>query len=248
MGGHLLGIMSIHVKNLTVSYRKHPIVHHISGSFASGSSTAIVGPNGSGKSTLLKAMMGMISIDSGEVILPESSVAYLPQRSEIDSNIPMSVYDLVSTGLWQTTGAWGAVDAQGRWVIERALSQVGLADFANHSMTALSSGQFQRMLFARLLVQDASLIILDEPFNTVDEKTTTALLGIIKQWQKQGRTIIAVLHDFAQVRTYFPYTLLLAHEVVAWDKTELALTSPHVQLANERCAHWQERGAWCEVT
>jgi zinc/manganese transport system ATP-binding protein len=238
--------MSIRLHNLTVSYQRHPIVHHVSGDFAPSASTAIVGPNGSGKSTLLKAIMGVIPTDRGCVDLSAApQIAYLPQRSEIDMSMPISVGELVSSGLWLKLGSFGGIDTAGQRVVLQALEQVGLADLIKRPIAVLSSGQFQRVLFARLLVQDAPVIILDEPFNAIDSKTTAVLLQLIEQWQSQNRTIIAVLHDFDQVKSHFSHTLLLAHELVAWGETRSTLTAENLQKANHLCSHWHEQSEWC---
>ncbi len=92
-------------------------------------------------------------------------------------------------------------------------------------MGALSGGQFQRVLFARLLLQDAAIILLDEPFRAVDTKTVEDLLRLIGRWHSEGRTVIAALHDLDQVRAHFPKTLLIAREVVAWGPTKQVLTA-----------------------
>jgi zinc/manganese transport system ATP-binding protein len=243
--------MSIGLHNLTVSYQRHPAVHHVSGEFAPSEATAIFGPNGAGKSTLLKTMIGALRPDSGRVELnghQRHDIAYLPQQSEIDRSLPVSVEDLVSSGLWFRTGPFGGVGHEGREAVMHALATVGLAEFAERPIAALSSGQFQRVLFARILVQDARLILLDEPFNAVDAKTTYDLLELVRRWRDEGRTVIAVLHDYEQVRAYFPYTLLLAREVVAWGRTDAVLTDANLKRAVERAAHWQERAPVCHVS
>jgi zinc/manganese transport system ATP-binding protein len=241
--------MSVSIQNLTVSYQRHPAVHHVHGHFASGEATAIFGPNGAGKSTLLKTMMGMLNPDSGHVSLgfKRSEIAYLPQQAEIDRSLPVSVLDLVATGLWHQSGMFGRVGSAGFALAAKALAAVGLADFAARPISALSSGQFQRVLFARILAQDARLILLDEPFNAVDARTTHDLLELVRQWGNEGRTVIAVLHDYQQVRAYFPNTLLLAREVVAWGRTDQVLTDANLKRAVEVAQHWHERAPVCNV-
>ncbi|UTH72965.1 metal ABC transporter ATP-binding protein [Chromobacterium sp. IIBBL 290-4] len=240
--------MSIILNNLTVSYQRHPAVHHISGRFAEGDATAIFGPNGAGKSTLLKTMIGALTPDSGHVDLNghrRGDIAYLPQQAEIDRSMPVSVLELVGTGLWHRTGPFGKIPQAG---IERALAaleQVGLADFALRPIAALSSGQFQRVLFARILVQDARVILLDEPFNAVDAKTTEDLLRLVARWREEKRTVIAVLHDAMQVKTHFPNTLLMAREVIAWGGTGAVLTDDNLLRAVETAAHWQAQAPVC---
>lgn len=242
--------MSVILSNITVSYQRRPAVHHVSGRICAGVATAICGPNGAGKSTLLKAIAGVLPLDSGQVIFTEcqqKQLAYLPQKAEIDLSMPMTVFELVASGLWHQMGAFVGLRRDGQARIEQALIQVGMHDFRERPLAALSIGQLQRVLFARLLVQDAPIILLDEPFNAVDASTTDILLGVVKQWQAEKRTVLAVLHDFGQVKRYFQEAVLLAHEVVAWGKPEEVLTAENLMRANERCAHWFERADVCQV-
>ncbi|AXK39980.1 metal ABC transporter ATP-binding protein [Crenobacter cavernae] len=241
--------MSLVLENLTVSYQRHPAVHHVSGAFAEGDATAIFGPNGAGKSTLLKAMVGALRPDSGRAVMSyrRADIAYLPQQSEIDRSLPINVEDLVLSGLWHRTGPFGGVGRAGIARVAEALATVGLTEFAQRPISALSSGQFQRVLFARILVQDARLILLDEPFNAVDAKTTYDLLALVRRWRAEGRTVVAVLHDYEQVHAYFPHTLLMAREVVAWGRTETVLTDANLRRAVDRAAHWQEHAPVCRV-
>ena len=149
------------VEDLTVAYDREPAVHHLSGTFAPGSLTAIVGPNGAGKSSLLKALVGLLPASQGRVTRParRDAVAYLPQQVEIDRTFPITVADTVALGLWRETGAFGRVGASGRARVAAALDRVGLAGRAGQPIGALSAGQFQRALFARLLLQDAPVIL-----------------------------------------------------------------------------------------
>jgi zinc/manganese transport system ATP-binding protein len=131
--------------------------------------------------------------------------------------------------------------------VDAALEAVGLQGFERRPVGTLSSGQLQRALFARLLVQDADLILLDEPFNAVDSKTTAGLLTLVQQWHRQGRTVIAVLHDDAQVREHFPQTLLLARECIAWGATAEVLTEANLQRARAMAEAWDETAAICDI-
>jgi len=194
--------------------------------------------------------MGLIVPDSGTVVFDgfaRHAVAYLPQQSEIDRSLPVEVLDLVSTGQWHRSSWFRRVDRAGLDAAWDALETVGLADFAHRPVSALSSGQFQRVLFARILTQDARLILLDEPFNAVDARTTHDLLQLVARWREEGRTVIAVLHDEEQVKRYFAQTLLLAREVVGWGATGKVLTDEHLRLAMDTAAHWQDRAPVCHV-
>jgi zinc/manganese transport system ATP-binding protein len=235
--------------NLTVSYRQHPALHHISGQFAPGSLTAVIGPNGSGKSTLLKSIMGLLPSSGGQVKVstPRQRIAYLPQMTELDRSFPMQVRDCVLLGCWNAVGAWGGVSSALMQRVDAAIHTVGLEGFEQRAVGSLSSGQLQRVLFARLLVQDASLILLDEPFNAIDARTTDALLALIHQWHSQKRTVIAVLHDDEQVHAHFGQTLMLARELVAWGDTPVVLTAPNLQRARTLAEAWDDNADICHT-
>jgi len=226
---------AISFHDLTLGYDRHPAVHHITGEVARGELLAIVGPNGAGKSTLLKGIVGELKPLSGRLDLDgltKRDIAYLPQVFDIDRSFPISVFDCVAMGLWREIGAWGGLGAKGRDRVVHALATVGLTDLADRSVGTLSGGQFQRVLFARLLLQDAKVILLDEPFRAVDTKTVADLIALIERWHREGRTVLAALHDIEQVRAHFAHTLLLAREVVAWGETRYVLTP--VNLAKSR--------------
>ncbi|MEO8119137.1 MAG: ATP-binding cassette domain-containing protein, partial [Rhodoferax sp.] len=124
---------------------------------------------------------------------------------------------------------------------------VALQGFERRAVGTLSAGQLQRVMFARMLVQDAQLILLDEPFNAVDAKTTARLLALVQQWHRERRTVIAVLHDDAQVRQHFPQTLLLARELVGWGPTAEVLTEANLQRARAMAEAWDETAQVCEI-
>jgi zinc/manganese transport system ATP-binding protein len=227
---------------LTVTYRDRPTLHAVSGCFAPGSLTAVVGPNGAGKSTLLKSILSLLPVAQGglTVSTPRERIAYLPQQSAIDRSFPITVLDCVLLGAWQAAGAWGGLDSAVQDAADAALHTVGLCGFAQRPIGALSSGQFQRVLFARLLLQDADLILLDEPFNAIDSKTTAELLALVADWHARQRTVIAVLHDHAQVHRHFPQTLLLARGVVAWGETAQVMTPQHLGQARLLGESWDD--------
>jgi zinc/manganese transport system ATP-binding protein len=239
---------AIALHNLTVSYRQHPALHHVSGCFAMGSLTAVVGPNGAGKSTLLKSLVGLVPVDPQARVerAPGLRLAYLPQQSELDRSFPLDVRDCVLMGLWEHTGAWGRCTPVMQARVDAALHAVSLQGFERRPVGTLSTGQLQRTLFARLLVQDAQLILLDEPFSAVDTTTTTGLLALVQQWHRQGRTVVAVLHDHAQVHAHFPQALLLARECIAWGATADVLTDTHLARARAMAEAWDESAALCE--
>jgi zinc/manganese transport system ATP-binding protein len=234
--------------DLTLGYDRHPAVHHINGEVPRGELLAIVGPNGAGKSTLLKGIMGELKPLGGSLDLDglkKRDIAYLPQQIDIDRSFPISVFDCVSMGLWRKIGAWRGLDEGGKREVARALATVGLVDLAGRPVGALSGGQFQRVLFARLLLQDASLILLDEPFRAVDSKTVADLIALILHWHSEGRTVLAALHDFEQVRAHFPATLLMAREVVAWGETSKVLTPANLAKARQLVEAFDEHAEVC---
>ncbi len=239
---------AITIDNLTISYRQHPAIHHLSCCFRAGSLTAIVGPNGAGKSSLLDALVGRIVPTTGRVELAvtgRSRVAYLPQQSQIDRSFPLRVIDVVMLGAWPVLGLFGAASASIRRRAAAALQQVGLGGLDQRMVGELSVGQFQRVLFARVLLQDAPLILLDEPFNAIDSRTTVDLLKLIHHWHAEGRTVLAVLHDLDQVRAHFPDTLLLAREPVAFGASLEVLTEPNLLRARVLAERWDDAAAWC---
>lgn len=239
---------AIRLDNLTVCYDRHPAVHHLSGAFQSGSLTAIVGPNGAGKSTLLKAIMGLLPATTGRiehVALARSDIAYLPQQAQIDRQFPITVLDVVLLGHWQRIGVLGRVTAALRTQAVAALAAVGLAGFQGRPIRSLSAGQFQRVLFARMLLQDARLILLDEPFTAIDARTTADLLDVVRAWHAEQRTVIAVLHDLEQVHAHFPETLLLARSGIAWGQTEQVLTPDNLRCARRMAEAWDEGALPC---
>ena len=164
-------------------------MHHLNGEVASGALVAVIGPNGAGKSTLFRGLAGILkplagSIDLGGLDIRD--IAYLPQTADIDRSFPISVFDFVGTGLWRTTGFFGGMGRLRADKIAQALAAVGLNGFENRPIGTLSGGQMQRMLFARVLLQDARLIVLDEPFNAIDAKTSADLLALVQALARRG--------------------------------------------------------------
>jgi zinc/manganese transport system ATP-binding protein len=230
---------AIELQQAWLGWRDRIVVRDASGVFRQGSLTAIVGPNGAGKSTLIKAMSGRISPLRGRIRIDPGvarNLACLPQSAELDLSFPISTFDLVALGAWHRLGPWRGLGEADRDAVEAALAAVGLAGFGQHPVATLSGGQLQRALFARLMMRDARVILLDEPFAAVDSATTGDLLALLHQWHGEGRTLIAVLHDLEMVRTYFPQTLLLAGQVVGWGDSAEVLSPANLHLARHLCA------------
>lgn len=234
-----MSVPIIELEHLSLGWRDKVAVRDISGHFLQGGLYALVGPNGAGKSTLLKGLMGEIAPIQGSLRLhvnARTDLAFLPQQADIDRSFPITVYDLVAMGAWSRIGVFKGVRAQEHERIHQALKTVGMADFAARSIHTLSGGQFQRALFARLLLQDAAVILLDEPFTALDTDTTQDLLHLILDWHAQGRTIIAVLHELEMVRAHFPTSVLLGGQLVAWGQSTEVLTTENLHLARHLCA------------
>jgi zinc/manganese transport system ATP-binding protein len=241
-------VSALHFHNLTLGYDRHPAVHHLDGKVESGALIAVVGPNGAGKSTLFKGIVGLLKPLAGAIergALAPQDIAYLPQAAEIDRSFPINVYDLVAMGLWRRAGAFGGIDRKARALIEDAVSAVGLTGFEDRAIATLSGGQVQRMLFARLLLQDARIIVLDEPFTAVDAKTAADLFDLVRRWHGEQRTVLTSLHDIDFVRGHFPETLLLAREPVAWGRTSAVLTPENLLTARRMCEAFDEHAAEC---
>ena len=233
--------------DLTVSYDRHPAVHHVSVEIPAAEMTAIVGPNGSGKSTLLKAMLGLVRRVEGRIECSARRIAYLPQQAEIDRSFPISVLDTVLLGGWSRFGAFGKADKADVHDAHHAIESVGLGGFERRPIDTLSVGQFQRVLFARLLLQDADLVLLDEPFAAIDTKTVTDLMDVVRRWRSEQRTVIAVLHDLDQVRRDFPNCLLLARELVAAGPTGRVLSAENLLRARAMAEAWDDQADDCEM-
>jgi zinc/manganese transport system ATP-binding protein len=240
---------AVRFDNLTLGYDRHPAIHHLDGTVRAGALLAVAGPNGAGKSTLLKGIVGLLRPLQGRIVLDGcrvKDIAYLPQVNGIDLSFPIGVHDFVAMGLWRRVGALGRIGRQARARIAAAIGECGLNGFEPRPIATLSVGQMQRLLFARLALQDAPLILLDEPFMAIDEKTVADLLALIQGWHRAGRTILAVLHDLDMVRGHFPETLILAREPVAWGRTrELLAHREHLDRARSMMEAWDEAAAAC---
>jgi zinc/manganese transport system ATP-binding protein len=234
--GGLRAPARISLEQASFGWRGRPAVSDVSGVFAPGSMTAIVGPNGAGKSTLIKGVMGVLRPMSGRVTLDGAGrrdLAWLPQAAELDRSFPITVHELVAMGAWRRVGPWRRFGMPERERVQQALAAVGLPGAGDRIVGTLSGGQLQRALFARLLLQDANVLLLDEPFAAVDSHTVDDLMRLLGVCHAEGRTVVAVLHDLDLVRRHFPQTLLLSRHVVAWGDTAAVLNETHLRTARE---------------
>lgn len=200
-------------QNLSVRFGPNIALEDVSATFAPGVLSAVVGPNGGGKTTLLRALAGLQKPTTGKIV-SDAPVAYLSQRPETDHRFPMCVEEYVLTGTWRRTG-----DARrlGRDEFDRALdalARVGLADKRTQALESLSGGQWQRARFARLIVEDAPIVLLDEPLTGIDVPSAELLLALLDQWRNEGRTVVTVLHDLPLVLERFAHVAVMAGRLV----------------------------------
>jgi zinc/manganese transport system ATP-binding protein len=225
----------LEVGNLAFGYGADQLFQGVTFSLEAGERAALVAPNGAGKSTLLRALAGLMPPLAGRVRLDglaRRDLAYLPQDPGVDRAFPITLDDLVALGLQRRLGLFRGVAAADRLALSAALSAVGLDGLEARPIAALSGGQFQRALFARVLAQDCGLILLDEPFAAQDARTVDHLADVVRRWSAEGRTVILVLHDLEMARALCAETLVLAGEAVAWGPTAAALTPQTLERAH----------------
>lgn len=219
--------MILSASGLTLGYRGSIVVRDLSFGLAPGEVLAVVGHNGSGKSTLVKTLLGTLPPIDGEMHWPmgrPSTIAYLGQRTEFDTRFPARLRDLAEMGAWRDLGLTGRVNAAGRSRIADALARTGTTEIADMPIHTLSAGQLQRALFARTIVQDAQVILLDEPFTAVDQSTEADLLSLIDDWSAEGRATILVLHDLSAVLQHCTSALLLGNGAALFGAPKEILT------------------------
>jgi len=221
---------AIQLSAVSLEYRSGPALTEVSGSFQRGVLSAILGPNGGGKSSLLRHIAGRlpdtVTRRRGTLwIAPDLKphIGWLPQEARWEPGFPITVQDILVAGLQSHSGWFGKISRAGRERGIEALARVGLLAHAACRVDQLSAGQRQRLRLAQLIARDAQLILLDEPFNAVDESFRATLIEMLHAWQQEGRTVLVALHDLALARALFPETLLLANRVLAWGATATVL-------------------------
>jgi len=220
----------IELDHLVAGYDRLAITPALCGTLERGSMTAIVGANGCGKSTLLKTLAGFLPPVSGVLRWQPSrpTIGWLAQRHALESQFPLTVQDVVCMGCWPRISLFRGLNRDARKRIAQGLERVGLTTMARETIDTLSGGQFQRMLFARVWVQNAPLVMLDEPFTGIDEITSQVLMEQIVDMHRAGQTILAVLHDSERVARYFPQTLRLGEKAAQWGASDPSLTAAEV--------------------
>ncbi len=225
-------MVSIETHNLTVSYNRRPVLWNIDFELPSGKIIGIIGPNGSGKTTLLKAIMGLVKTSSGYVKIfdrPLSEVreriSYVPQRESVDWDFPASVMDIVLMGRYRKNNLMRRLSKSDRDIAAEALEKVNMLDYSDRQISQLSGGQQQRVFIARSLAQGADLYIMDEPFVGVDAATEEAILNLLSEMKKEGKTVVVVHHDLQTAKAYFDWMVLL--------NTRLVAAGPKEEIFNE---------------
>ena len=217
----------ITIKNVGVSYAMQPhVLKDCNATIEGPTITGIIGPNGAGKSTLLKAILGLIQ-SSGEVLIDGEPVkkvlqkiAYVEQKSQIDFTFPITIRECVALGRTVKKKPLQRLTKEDWEKVDAAIEEVGLTDLASRQIGALSGGQFQRVLLARCMVQEAQYIFLDEPFVGIDMLSEKVIMTILRKWKEEGKTILMVNHDLSKVKEYFDQVILVKHAIVASGKTE----------------------------
>ena len=227
----------IRIENLSVSYKETLALKDISLVLQGPTITGILGPNGAGKSTLLKSMLGIIPheghafIDDKEMKKSLKKVAYVEQKVHIDYNFPIKVKECVSLGLYPSIPLFHTLKAKHWEKVAEALEIVGLSDYEDRQISQLSGGQFQRVLIARCLVQDADYILLDEPFVGIDSVSEEIIMNTLRDLKKAGKTVLIVHHDLGKVAHYFDQVLLLNKELIAFGPTKETFTQANLKQA-----------------
>lgn len=228
----------IEVKNLTVAYSGAPIFSDLNVAFESGKITGIIGPNGAGKSTLIKGMLGLTKKQGGETLLNGaklesqlSNLAYVEQRANLDLTFPINVFDTVVTGTYPKLGLFKVPGKREHQLANDALAAVNLMPFKQRQIGGLSGGQLQRVFVARAIVQNADVIILDEPFVGIDMKSENDIMAILNQWRDAGKAIIVVHHDLNKVSDYFDNLVIVNRGIVAAGSTETVYTKENIATA-----------------
>ncbi|WP_420338833.1 metal ABC transporter ATP-binding protein [Roseibium sp.] len=238
----------VEIRNLALGYPELTLFKYLSLDIQAGTTLAVLGANGSGKSTFVKMLLGLMDPLAGRVTWPAGrpqEVGYLAQLTEFDRRFPIRVRDLAAMGAWRGFGLWSGLGRAGRNRMAAALEEAGILDLADRSLHTLSGGQLQRALFARVILQDAPLILLDEPFAAVDQSTEAHLLSIINRWRTEGRAVVLVVHDLSSVLDHCSHALLLGGGMATQGTVDEVLTPERLVAQgymSESQASWMFRG------
>ena len=239
----------LEIRNLALGFPELTLFRGLSMDIERGSTLAVLGANGSGKSTFVKMLLGLQDPLAGKLTWPAGpprEIGYLAQMTEFDRRFPIRVRDLAAMGAWKGFGLRGRLDRATQARVDAALSAAGILDIADLSLHTLSGGQLQRALFARVIMQDAPLILLDEPFAAVDQSTEAHLLALIDRWRDEGRAVVLVVHDLSSVLDHCDNALLLGNGEAAHGTVDTVLTPDRLIAQNylsKSQVSWMFRGA-----
>ncbi|MBI4607043.1 MAG: metal ABC transporter ATP-binding protein [Planctomycetes bacterium] len=237
-GAAAIGPLPVEVHDLTVAYGTQPVLWDVDLTLPEGHLIAVVGPNGAGKSTLLKAIVGLVRPITGWVKVygepyerRRSWVGYTPQRESVDWDFPTSALDVVTMGLYGRVGWFRRPSRRHREMALACLEKLGIRDLAGRQISQLSGGQQQRVFLARALAQEARLYLMDEPFAGVDATTEKAVLSLLQDLRREGKTVVAVHHDLQTVAEYFDHVVLLNLRLVAAGPVATTFTPENIHRA-----------------
>lgn len=209
--------IAVSLHNAAFGYAGRVRVDRLTLDIPHGATVALIGPNGSGKSTLLRGILGLAQLTEGAITVlgttPERArarVGSLPQTDQRDTELPITLRQVVTMGLYRSLGPLTPLGKKGRAAVDAAIERAGLTAFANRLFSELSGGQQQRGMLARALVADPKLILLDEPFNGLDRENRDALLRLLRDLRDEGRTVIVSTHDIEIAQEACTHVLLLA--------------------------------------
>jgi manganese/iron transport system ATP-binding protein len=229
----------VELTNAAFAYEGVVALDHVSLCAYAGEAVALIGPNGSGKSTLLRGLLGLLPLADGSVKVfghqrrpgITEGIGYLPQQESTEPNFPISLRQVVMMGRYRRIGFWRSARAIDRLAVNEALEMTGLTARASARFGALSGGQQQRGLLARALAAKPRLLLLDEPFNGLDQPNRAALLATLRELKMRGVTIVVTTHDLDLARDVCDKVLLLAGTQVAFGATNEVLTLENLQAA-----------------
>ena len=217
--GRDAGATVFSAKNASIGYSQTPVLTGITLSLSPGHALALIGPNGSGKTTLMRALLGSAQVISGEVSCPLDFLGYVPQNSDIDLSFPISVRQVVEMGMYPKAKLLRPLSREQKVAVSTALEQIGLDERARERFGTLSGGQRQRVLVARALVAEPRLVLLDEPFNGLDEPNREALLSLIRHAKAKGTAFMISTHDYRVATEVCDESLIVAGRQVAYGPT-----------------------------
>jgi len=229
---------TIEIKGLSVSYDRKMALTNIYLNIEKGNIYGVLGANGAGKSTLFKAVLGLIEVNTGQVMIEgdiiknkRKEVVYVPQKSDLDWQFPATVYDVVLMGRYPHKRFYQRMNQHDKDLAMQALEDMGIANLKDRQIGELSGGQQQRVFIARALCQEASIFLLDEPFVGIDITTEEKIIAQLKKLSQEGKTILVIHHDLSTVREYFNKVILLNQRLVASGDTETTFVDENIAKA-----------------